>query len=186
MRRSRSSGLSRSISALSEPLKPRKHCTGVRFRHLARQGSARGHFENPARRHFEAAWLEKTQLVGVTWLGVTSRPLGSRKLGSGSLFEATLLEKTIRGNYSKKLFELAVTAPWSSASLHSVSSKTRMDILGFTLVYLFNLCQAGLGASDVRGLKNTSKTHKNTCVLPHLRRSGSRTFGVTWTRSGSL
>ena len=137
-------------------------------------GSLRGHLarENSARGHFEATWLEKPRL-GVVRLGVTSRPLGSRKLGSGSLrghlarenlarghfegtcleklgsgslrghltrgtsvrshFEATWLEKTVRGNYSKKLLEGAVTAPLSSASLHSASSKTRMDILGFTL-----------------------------------------------------
>ena len=76
--------------------------------------------------------------------------LGSRNLGSRSLrghlaressawghSEANCLEKTVRGNHSKKLFEGAVTAPLSPASLHSASSKTRMDILGFTLVYIY-------------------------------------------------
>jgi hypothetical protein len=131
--------------------------------HLARESSARGHFEatwlektrvgvtsrllgsrelgsrslrghlareNSARGHFEGTWLKKT------WLRVTSRPLGSRNSARGH-FEATWLEKTFRGNYSKKQPEGAVTAPLSSASLHSASSKTRMDILGFTQVYIY-------------------------------------------------
>ena len=79
----RSSGLGlfqrlRTFSTFSEPVKPRKHCAGVHFRHLARETSVPG--------HFEATWLEKTRL------GVTSRPFGSRKL-----FEETGRKNCSRG-----------------------------------------------------------------------------------------
>ena len=108
--------------------------------------SLRGHLaqENSARSHLEATWLKKARLE------VTSRSPGSSKLVSKTLrghlarkrlevtrLQPTWLEETVRGNYSKKLFKGAVTAPLSSASLPSASSKTRMDILGFTLVYIY-------------------------------------------------
>ena len=123
----RSSGLafSRRVSAFSDPLEPRKHCTGVHFRHFARETSVRGLFEATwleearlgatsrppgsrklgsgfsARGHFEATWLEKT------WLGVTLRPLGSRKLGSGSLRGDLARENLARGHFEGTWLEKA-------------------------------------------------------------------------------
>ena len=114
--------------------------------------------ECSARSHFDVTWLKKTRLE-VTW-----RPTGWRKIGSNSLrghlpransarsrfvitwlgklrlevirLQPTWLEKTVRGNHSTKLFKEAVTAPLSSALLNSDSSKTRMDILGYTYAHM--------------------------------------------------
>ena len=96
----------------SEPLKPRKHCAGVRFRHLARETSARG--------HFEVTWPEKPRL------GVTSRSLGSRKLGSKSLRgrenSRKLASKSLRGRENlKKLDSKSLRCRENSRKLGSES-----------------------------------------------------------------
>ena len=58
-------------------------------------GPLRGHLarENSARGHFEATWREKT------WLGFTSRPLGSRRLSSGSLRGHMARGSSARGHF---------------------------------------------------------------------------------------
>ena len=74
-------------------------------------GPLRGHLarENSARGHFEATWLEKTRP------GVTSRPLGTRKLDSGSLRGHLAREDSARDH---------IQATWLKEARLGVTSRT--------------------------------------------------------------
>ena len=148
------------LGVTSRPPVSRKLGSGSLRGHLTRG--------NLARSHLEATWLETTRLAVTSRplgsrklrLGATSRPLGSlglpwlclARLGfaqfalpgshqpsSACLDPRGLTQLGLVRSCSKKLFETTVLAPLSFACLDTVSSETRMDILGFTLVYILSL-----------------------------------------------
>ena len=108
------------------------------------QKSLRGHL---ARESSARVLSRPLDSLGLPWLCLATFGFaqfcsaGSAQSGSACLNPRGLtqlgLGRAVRRSYSKKLFENTVPAPLSSACLDSVSSETRMDILGFTLVYIY-------------------------------------------------
>ena len=108
--------------------------SGLLRGHLARESSAR-------------VLSRPLDSLGLPWLCLAAFGFaqfcsaGSAQSGSACLDPRGLtqlgLGRTARRSYSKKLFENTVPAPLSSACLDSGSPETRMDILGFTLVYIY-------------------------------------------------